>query len=578
MRHLTLLSVFVIVAGCGGATVAPQAAPPDAGEDAGMPGDGGTTDGGHDVDGGALAPVTTANPRGQTHVGALAVTLTSVPAATIKYTTDGSDPTTSATATSGASPVVVTLEAPSHVTLKFFAVGTDGPSETPHSEEYALIETLNPASISGRLFVPASMQSGSASVLLYHADPHVPGNGAAITGIQTVSPNANGAPYHFDGLAAGRYWVVGGWWPGTPSGDPTAYGFARLNSVSVDPAVVANSRADFVDVYVGECDPQDTGVDGTVTIASNMVSNNVVVAAYTNAPTPGALQATPVGYALAIGTGTVRPFAMCGTPPGTVYLMAGVGPAMARPGNNAGVYQAYAHNPLSLTHVTHISFQIGEQAADLGSISGAIHLNGGLIGGTINVVATTGTGNITQQAVQALVGIDGTTDKDYTYALNNLPAGTYTLTLALKSADDLNAYSQAPSPITITLPANANVTQDLSGSVGRISGTVTVTNPATGTQNVAVVVSPVGSQTPVASATTSLGALNGGVRTADYVAFGVPDGNFSVAAIVDTNNNGTYLDDLANTCGAVAPSAAVISQGNQFTSDISVTLPGTRCP
>jgi hypothetical protein len=594
MRSLSLLSVLVLAIACDGGKAPLIYTDDDAGTDGGDLGDGGTTDGGTsdggEVDGGGVdsgtpsdggmpdsgnptdggaAPVTTANPHGETHTGALSVTLTSVPASTIKYTTDGSDPTTSATATSGASPLVVTLEAPAVISLRFFALGTTGPNEVPHAETYTLVENLNPASISGRLFLPDALHTGSAAALLYRVDPRT-NSGAMPVALQTLSPQAGGSPYHFDGLAAGRYWVTGAWWSNaTPSGDPSAFGIARLSPSSVDPSVVANSRVDFVDVYVGECDPLDSGVDGVVTLSSDLVSDEVIVAAYANTPTPATIQGNPAGYALAIGSGTTRPFAMCGTAPGNVYVMAGAGMSMTRPGTNAGLYQGYAGNPVNVTHVSHINFRLGDQDASLGSISGTIHLNGGLIGGVLNVAATTGSGLITQQAIQELQGIDGTTDKDYAYSLNNLPAGTYTVTLGLKSADALNAYSQAPQPVTISLPANANITQDLNGSVGRVSGTVTVTNPGASGANVAVVVTvPSGNHDPAATATMTLGAAAGnGSRSASYVAFGIPDGTFNLGAIVDTNNNGNYLDDLQNSCLGVAPQIL-----------ISVTLPGTRCP
>ncbi len=91
----------------------------------------------------ASTPSTVASPRGGTVRSLASVTLTATPAATIYYTTNGSEPTTAST--SGPSPLVVSTLTTGG-TLKFFAAGT--PSEAVHTETY-VIDRLGPIAVDG---------------------------------------------------------------------------------------------------------------------------------------------------------------------------------------------------------------------------------------------------------------------------------------------------------------------------------------------------------------------------------------------------------------------------------------------
>ena len=91
----------------------------------------------------ASTPSTVASPRGGTVRSLASVTLTATPAATIYYTTNGSEPTTAST--SGPSPLVVSTLTTGG-TLKFFAAGT--PSEAVHIETY-VIDRLGPIAVDG---------------------------------------------------------------------------------------------------------------------------------------------------------------------------------------------------------------------------------------------------------------------------------------------------------------------------------------------------------------------------------------------------------------------------------------------
>ncbi len=93
------------------------------------------------------APVTTASPVGGTYGSAQSVTLSANEAATIYYTTDGNEPTTSSSILSAAIPV------PTTTTLKYFAKDTAGNVEAAKSQNYT-IDTAGPdgtVSISGEM-------------------------------------------------------------------------------------------------------------------------------------------------------------------------------------------------------------------------------------------------------------------------------------------------------------------------------------------------------------------------------------------------------------------------------------------
>ena len=86
----------------------------------------------------SVTPVTTAYPPGGTYSTAQNVTLTANEPATIYYTTNGSDPTTSSPVYSG--PIRVVLS----TILKFFARDTAGNSETPQTATYTIAADTTP--------------------------------------------------------------------------------------------------------------------------------------------------------------------------------------------------------------------------------------------------------------------------------------------------------------------------------------------------------------------------------------------------------------------------------------------------
>jgi hypothetical protein len=81
------------------------------------------------------APITTASPSGGTYNSPQQVSLNANEEATIYYTTDGSDPTTSSTEYSSS------ISIPTTTTLKFFAVDLAGNIETVNIEDYIINES-----------------------------------------------------------------------------------------------------------------------------------------------------------------------------------------------------------------------------------------------------------------------------------------------------------------------------------------------------------------------------------------------------------------------------------------------------
>src|SRR6185369_9124204 len=81
------------------------------------------------------APVTTANPSGKTFSSGFTVTLTANEPATIYYTTNGVDPTT--TSVNGTN-TVPNIPISTTTTLKFFAVDSAGNKEAIKTETYTL--------------------------------------------------------------------------------------------------------------------------------------------------------------------------------------------------------------------------------------------------------------------------------------------------------------------------------------------------------------------------------------------------------------------------------------------------------
>ena len=89
------------------------------------------------------------NPPADTYVGAVNVTISSLtPGATIHYTTDGSDPTTSGTVHSGASPVTVSVPAATSMTIKAYVTASGYSASSVQSAAYTTVGTptwINPA-------------------------------------------------------------------------------------------------------------------------------------------------------------------------------------------------------------------------------------------------------------------------------------------------------------------------------------------------------------------------------------------------------------------------------------------------
>jgi len=166
------------------------------------------------------------------------------------------------------------------------------------------------------------------------------------------------------------------WWPDVPGGDPQAFSAARANPISLDPADPAKARADFIDLYLGSCDPSGQGIDGVLHVSPQRASQPFAVAAlpdpltFSGAPEPVAFSPTPLGSA--------RPFALCGLPPGDLWVY-----GFAGGDGDPDFIVAVNGNPVAADPVRTKDLWIDVQRDTLGSVSGSVRLNRSVPGATV---------------------------------------------------------------------------------------------------------------------------------------------------------------------------------------------------
>jgi hypothetical protein len=565
MRTL-LLVLTLCAAACSGTPAAPVLPSADAGAEA----DAGAVDAGP-----VSPPVTTANPPGEQNIGSIVVTLTASRPATIAYTTDGTDPSVSATAKTGASPISVPLTAPAQVTLRFFAKDASGSAETPHGETYTLLVPTTPASITGTVITHELLRTPQAQVLVavFNSDPLV-GNPKPV-GATTLSPSSpGGATYKFEGLAAGRYWVAADWWPGNLTGNPEVYGLALKNPIDLDPSVTARQRVDFADVYLGECDPKGTGVDGVVQVGAGLLQDIVGVAAYTQDLTLANLNLhtpTPL-VSFAAGSGSQRPFALCNPPPGTLNVIAAATPPMAKDPTDI---IAASSNPISVTELTHLTLFLESPSPDFAAVSGHVTLDGPLGNGSVAIALTTEPWSNNAHFV-ALATVETGSQTSYPYSITGLAPGTYYLTALAR--DDAGTLAVTALNTSFTLTAFGAAIEDLSVNVGRVTGAIAVSGVPSSASAVQVIVGDVNTKAIVGVAAATLGPADGsGIRRANYDTFGLPDGSYGVIAVFQLPGDASFTDAFNK--GHVAPAqpapvpTADIKNGSVSVVDFSRMFP-----
>jgi hypothetical protein len=395
-------------------------------------------------------PVTSTSPASQLFVGPGTVLMTTSEPATISWTVDGSDPTTSPSIRTAPSPHALTIGAPSRVKLRFFATDASGNREQPQLESYTAVLPLRAASIAGRLVFHELLRGGQAAVALFSKDPEVFGWDDPV-GFTTLAAGVDGsASYQFEGLAAGAYWVAAVWWPDEQRGDPGFVAHARQNPIALDPAESSRSRADFVDLHLGACDPEGTGVDGELEVGEAFRGRDFIVAAF---PSPVRTDGAPpaLRYSLAPGADR-RPFALCNLPPGDLWVSAATR-------EEPRIVASVPVNPIRAAPLTRARIQLGAPRASLGSVRGLATLSRPDPGGRAAVLLTTEAPR-ENMPIAALQSFELGDARTFSYAFEGLGAAEYWVTVALTTAAGESNFSVTPRPMAVVLSARKDFTAD----------------------------------------------------------------------------------------------------------------------
>jgi len=514
------------------------------------------------------APVVAISPPAGTYTGATLVTLSTGEPSQVTYTVDGSDPATSATAKTGASPQTVLLEAPARVTLRVFATDSAGNRSETKEAVYELRRSgLAPASIAGTAYAVDALRTGSVAIALFDQDPRMPGGPTHAPLQYTVlGALASGkSDYSFQNLAAGTYWVLGLWSP--PAGQAQVFAPAHAGALVLDPSVETKSRMDFVDVYLGSCDPEATGLDGEVVVADRLLTRNVAVGALAG-PMRSDAQPAMIAMSGAPGPGARRPFALCDLPPGPAYVYSISTPPGA---TDPDTIVAHEGNPLDGTKLGHATLYLEAPAPGRGTITGTLHLSGPLPGlrPAFALTAEVPRQGVDVERYEVLDPVSGT---ELAYTLAAVPLGTWYVTAAVRHPAGPETFRIRPDPVELTATAPA-ATVDFEVGVGRLTGSIEVRHAPAGNAKVLVVAARTGSP-PEASVAVPLGAADAaGMRRADYLLFGLADGTFTSVVVVDANVDGRFDDDAAahHTAPGV-PAVATVASGGETQVDFVVDL------
>lgn len=164
-------------------------------------------------------PVTTPLPAPATFISGVTVTLaTNEPGSVIKYTTDGSDPTTSATAVTYNGSIYLSTTTP----VRYFATDPAGNSETPKTGLYTITSSVLVSSV--------AINNGAT----YSRSPNVNLNISA-GGVNMMSFSNNGVTYSAqETYATGKSWTIS-----SGDGVKTVYVkfFDTTNNISYDPVI-----------------------------------------------------------------------------------------------------------------------------------------------------------------------------------------------------------------------------------------------------------------------------------------------------------------------------------------------------
>lgn len=400
-------------------------------------------------------PVTTATPGSQLFLGAGSVLLTTDEPATITWTLDDTDPLTSPSAQHGPSPQALTVTSPGRLRLRFFSTDLAGNDEQPRLETYTAVPPLRPASLAGRVVFHELMRQGTAAIALFSRDPEVEGWEEPV-GFTTLAAGVDGtAAYQFEGLAAGDYWLAAVWWPDAARGDPEFAAYARQNPITLDPADPARARLDFVDLFLGSCDPEGTGIDGEIEVGEFFRDRRFFVGAFSSrlrTETPPDV----VRASLAPGA-TRRPFALCDLPPGDTWIY-----AATREGPT--IVASAPYNPVRIAARTSLRIQIGVPRPTLGSVRGTVSLSRPDPGGRATVFLT----DEPPREDAPMVGMQEVAlgpALAFDYGFEGLGSGEYWVVVALVTAGGATTFSVTPRGMVVVPSAQKDFLANFDVSV-----------------------------------------------------------------------------------------------------------------
>lgn len=505
-------------------------------------------------------PAVTANPSGGSFEAEVNVMLAANEAATVKYTTDGSDPKTSATAQQGASPVNVTIPALATTELRFFGTDSAGNASDAKLETYVVQEPATPAAILGTVHFHSALASAGAvgAVALWDKDPSGGGDPGAPKAYVALTPGAD-VRFKLEGLAAGKYWLAALWWPHQPVNNegPEAFALAGRNPIEVDPAVDGKKRVEGVELFVGTCDPAGTGVQGTVKLGAPVAGLAVQVVALP-APVRTGEDPQPLAIATAFGTGSERAYALCGLS-GQVYLYgtSGVGGGA----NDPAYVIAMPSNPLQVTKVETLPLWIGTGEPGTAAVSGHVTPSASVEGVEVQVWVTSepfSGGAVEVIGLQSLK-LNGVAAVEFDLA--PVTNGTYYVTASVKDGASHQTFVTSNDPF-VAGPPSPSAPLSLALPVGTISGTLEVTGYASAGKAAVFAVphGAPGGTPPVAVTELVLPAPDAaGHRSVDFALFGVGEGSFDVSAVLDADGDGSLADNVMT--GPVQPAGEISVSG-----------------
>ncbi|OGU12706.1 MAG: hypothetical protein A2075_16850 [Geobacteraceae bacterium GWC2_58_44] len=247
----------------------------------------------------SIIPVVTASPSGGSYISARAVTLSANEPATTYYTTDGSDPTTSATRHSFSTTGQLTITA--STTLKYYAVDPNGNASGAASQEYVIDTVTVPGAPTG-----VSGIAGNALATVSFTAPAADGGGSITSFTVTSDPGnlitaGTASPITVTGLTNGTAYTFT-----VKAFNSAGAGAASAPSASVTPIASYTLSLTLAGTGAGSVNGSMSCVSGTTCSSAEFMENTMV----TLTATPDANSLTGGWSGACIATGNTCELSM----------------------------------------------------------------------------------------------------------------------------------------------------------------------------------------------------------------------------------------------------------------------------